>query len=339
MKILQVATSYYPRIGGLEYVVKSVSERLVKIGHEVTVIAGEPGIDRPREEEINGVKIIRWPVWSPSGAYHFPKRRKELEGLLRNVAEKVDIVHVHSIHTIFTVYSGLMVLNNSQRKKVIVTPHYHGEGHSALRRLLWIPWRHRVSELLEKASIVHSVSGREASLVAFHFPSIRGKISVIQNGVDEDAFYYKWTGQDSDYMIYAGRIERYKRIELAIEIAKELNLKLLVLGQGPYKNKLERYAEENYRGMVNFFDHQPREIYLEMLSKARYAINPSKHEAYSIFVAEALAMGTPATASREIGENLEAQTKPFGKDLVILEKASIKTWNEVLQLYQNKLYE
>ena len=339
MKFLFISPGYYPHVGGVEYVVKSIVERLVKMGHEVTVIAGEPGIDEQREEEINGVKIIRWPVWSPGGAYHFPKRRKELEGLLRNVAEKVDIVHVHSIHTIFTVYSGLMVLNNSQRKKVIVTPHYHGEGHSALRRLLWIPWRHRVSELLEKASIVHSVSRREASLVAFHFPNVREKISVVKNGVDEDTFHYKWTGQDSDYMIYAGRIERYKRIELAIEIAKELNLKLLILGQGSYKNKLEKYAEENYRGMVNFFDHQPREIYLEMLSKARYTINPSKHEAYSIFVAEALAMGTPAIASREIGENLEAQTKPFGKDLVILEKAPIKTWNEILQLYLSKLYE
>ena len=59
MKILQIATHYYPRVGGLEYVVKSVSERLVKTGHEVTVIAGEPGIEKPREEEINGVKVIR----------------------------------------------------------------------------------------------------------------------------------------------------------------------------------------------------------------------------------------------------------------------------------------
>ena len=58
-----------------------------------------------------------------------------------------------------------------------------------------------------------------------------------------------------------------------------------------------------------------------------------------MFVAEALAMGTSAIASREIGENLEAQTKPFGKDLVILEKAPIKTWNEVLQQYLSKLYE
>jgi glycosyltransferase involved in cell wall biosynthesis len=78
---------------------------------------------------------------------------------------------------------------------------------------------------------------------------------------------------------------------------------------------------------------------LELLSRARYAINPSKHEAFSIFAAEALAMGIPAIVSKEIAENLEAQAKPFTKDLVIVEKASIRTWSEILQLYLNKLYQ
>jgi glycosyltransferase involved in cell wall biosynthesis len=71
-----------------------------------------------------------------------------------------------------------------------------------------------------------------------------------------------------------------------------------------------------------------REKYLELISRARYAINPSRHRAFSMFTAEALAMGTPAIISREIAENIEAQTKPFIKDLVIARKAQIKTWNE-----------
>jgi glycosyltransferase involved in cell wall biosynthesis len=102
MRILYIAPSYYPHIGGVEYVVKSVAERLVKIGHEITVIAGEPEIDKPREEEINSVKIIRWPVWSPGGAYHYPRRRDELRRLLREIVRDVDIVHIHSVHIIFT---------------------------------------------------------------------------------------------------------------------------------------------------------------------------------------------------------------------------------------------
>ena len=41
MKILYISPGYYPRIGGVEYVVKSVAGRLVRMGHEVTVLAGE----------------------------------------------------------------------------------------------------------------------------------------------------------------------------------------------------------------------------------------------------------------------------------------------------------
>jgi glycosyltransferase involved in cell wall biosynthesis len=52
MRILFIAPSYYPHIGGVEYVVNSISERLVNISHEVTVLAGEPDLDRPREEEL-----------------------------------------------------------------------------------------------------------------------------------------------------------------------------------------------------------------------------------------------------------------------------------------------
>ncbi|RLG74657.1 MAG: glycosyltransferase family 1 protein, partial [Thermoprotei archaeon] len=73
-------------------------------------------------------------------------------------------------------------------------------------------------------------------------------------------------------------------------------------------------------------------------SKARYAINPSRHEAFSIFAAEALAIGTPAIVSREIAENLEAETKPFHRELVIVEKAPIRTWSEVVELYLKSLY-
>ena len=44
MKILYVSPGYHPRVGGVEYVVKSVSERLAGMGNEVAVLAGEPGI-------------------------------------------------------------------------------------------------------------------------------------------------------------------------------------------------------------------------------------------------------------------------------------------------------
>lgn len=55
MKIFHCVESYYPSVGGMQEVVKQLSERLVKLGHDVTVLTRfHP--DR-KFTELNGVKI------------------------------------------------------------------------------------------------------------------------------------------------------------------------------------------------------------------------------------------------------------------------------------------
>ena len=232
----------------------------------------------------------------------------------------------------------MKIYSNTHDAKLVITPHYHGGGHTALRKLLWVYWRRGVAKLLSLADTVHVVSKREASLITTHYPHASEKIVVIPNGVEEGVLNYKWQGQNSDYMIYAGRIEKYKRLEIAVDIAKRMRLKLLIVGRGPYREKLMKYANEVYRRGVKFLEPQPREKYLELLSKAIYAVNPSRHEAFSIFTAEALAIGTPAIVSKEIAENLETEAKSFSRNLVIAKKASIRTWSEVVELYLKSLY-
>ena len=57
MQILIIATSYYPHIGDVEYVVKSTAERLVRKGRNVTVIARNPAGKTPQQVVINGVEV------------------------------------------------------------------------------------------------------------------------------------------------------------------------------------------------------------------------------------------------------------------------------------------
>jgi len=338
MRIIHVAPRYHPHIGGVEYVVKSIAERLAKMGHTVTVIAGEPNTDKPHEEEINGVEVIRWPTWSPGDAYHIPRHRNKLEKLLTDLAKEADVMHIHSVHAILTVYSGLLIPNRTNAK-LVITPHYHGSGHTAAREIAWTIWRMYVKKLLKAADVVHTVSNRESNLIMKHYPETKNKVVTIPNGVEEDVMNYKWQGQQSNYMIYAGRIEKYKRLELALQTAEKLGTKLLIIGQGPYRKKLEKYVRNHYRDLAELLEPQPREKYLELVSKARYAINPSKHEAYSIFIAEALAIGTPAIITKEIAENLNAETQQLNEQLVIATKAPIKTWTQTIQLYLKELYQ
>jgi len=49
-------------------------------------------------------------------------------------------------------------------------------------------------------------------------------------------------------------------------------------------------------------------------------------------------MKTPALTSREIAENLEVIAKFFNNELVVVEKAFVKTWGGVMRQYLGKLY-
>jgi 1,2-diacylglycerol 3-alpha-glucosyltransferase len=148
MKILFITPSYYSNVGGVEYVVKSTAERLAALRHDVVVLTGAPDA-HITQEEINGVQVIRWPTWAPSGAYHIPKKRDQLRNLLRKLLNDADVVHIHSAHAVLTVWAAAAARRINPDVRIVFTPHCHGTGHSALRRLLWIPWRRYVAHAVE----------------------------------------------------------------------------------------------------------------------------------------------------------------------------------------------
>jgi glycosyltransferase involved in cell wall biosynthesis len=106
----------------------------------------------------------------------------------------------------------------------------------------------------------------------------------------------------------------------------------LVVGRGPHREKLRRYARR--RGAaVELLDPQPRPDYLRLLAGARYAVNPSRLEAYSVFAAEALAMAVPTITTPEVAENLQAEAEPFRVGLVAIKHAPILPWNQIIPKY------
>lgn len=62
MKILTVLTYYRPHTSGLTIYVERLAKSLVKLGHEVTVLTSQYDKSLPREELVDGVRIIRVPV-------------------------------------------------------------------------------------------------------------------------------------------------------------------------------------------------------------------------------------------------------------------------------------
>jgi len=354
MRVMFVVSHYYPYTGGVEYVVKSVAERLVKRGHDVTVLCGESNIDNPMEEWINGVHVFRWPVWAPGDAYHIPRMRGKLKSWLLNTVKGCDVVHFHSIHSVLTVYS-IDVLKNCGARRVL-TPYYHGAGHTLFRRLLWRGWMAHVKGALRFVHAVHTVSRLEAQLVNRDFMV---KAFPIENGVDEWILKLSWS--PSGYVMYSGRIERYKNIHRLANIVKilntdfRMNLELKVFGLGPFTNDLNRHLMRigmEYR--VN--PPQPFEEYINILSKASLFGLLSEKESYPQSINEANAIGVPVVIVEPWGLNFlgrgrtlitqlyksdEALAKEIAAFLDEARKqpiSEVPSWDQVVDIYIKRLY-
>jgi glycosyltransferase involved in cell wall biosynthesis len=92
MKILTVLTYYRPHTSGLTIYVERLAKSLVKLGHEVTVLTSQYEKDLPREEVVDGVRVVRAPVvFRVSKGVIMPT----FGWLAWKLVSKHDVVHLH----------------------------------------------------------------------------------------------------------------------------------------------------------------------------------------------------------------------------------------------------
>ncbi|MCW3994642.1 MAG: glycosyltransferase family 4 protein [Candidatus Bathyarchaeota archaeon] len=302
LRIVYVTPRYYPHLGGVEHVVRNFAERLAARGHNVTVITGEPDIKKTIIEEINNVEVVRISTLAPNEAYHFPKDKQKIASILQ---DNLDIVHTHSLHSAISILP--MTIKRPVNWKLIMTTHFSTAGYTFLRRLLWrLAWRRYLANILKSVDLIHATSSFESRMVSTYFPTTKGRIATIPVGIDEDILNYRWKGRYSDYMLYSGRLEKYKQVHLAIKATAHLvkqgyTYKLMITGSGPYKNQLIKISKRELGLLTNRFiifdSSKSRDEYLETLSNARAAISLSVAENFNLFIAEAYSLGIPIIAT------------------------------------------
>lgn len=120
---------------------------------------------------------------------------------------------------------------------------------------------------------------------------------------------------DEEYFFIVSRLVPYKRIDLAVEAFNELGLPLIIVGDGPEREKLEKMANGN----IKFLGRQSDEVIKEHYSKCRAFIFPGEED-FGITPLEAQASGRPVIAygkggaletiiENETGIFFEEQTK------------------------------
>ena len=285
MKIIQVCPRYYPYIGGVETHVKNISERLAK-QYDISVFTTDPSGSLPEREEINGVNVIRFKSYAPDNAYYFSF---EMLKKLRNI--KCDIVHSHAYAAFPLAFSSLI-----QKKKFVVTPHYHRFGHSPIRNLLIKFYRPIGKKILKQADIIVCVSNYERNLLIDDFKLDVKNFFLIPNGINKNDFKnVKKEEKNQKKILYVGAINKFKGIEYIVDALSKLDdyIILEIIGKGPYQKKLVKKVNDlGLTKRVNFYGHLSRGELLKKYATADLFVLLSKYEAFGISVAEALASKT-----------------------------------------------
>lgn len=102
-----------------------------------------------------------------------------------------------------------------------------------------------------------------------------------------------------DYLLAGGRLSRAKRIDLAIEACKKLNLKLKIFGKGfgNIKDELSKISSKNIEFVGEVDDYEKMKLFAE----SRGYILPADNEDFGIVAVESMASGTPVIAYRSGG--------------------------------------
>jgi glycosyltransferase involved in cell wall biosynthesis len=122
------------------------------------------------------------------------------------------------------------------------------------------------------------------------YPEYSNKIKVIYNGVPVNHFKPQNVEKKYD-LIYVGRLIKIKGLDYLIKAIKGLNLKVLIVGDGPERNKLQNLAER-LNVNVKFLRYAKYEELPYIYSSSKIALFPSySREGVLTSMLEAMACG------------------------------------------------
>lgn len=114
---------------------------------------------------------------------------------------------------------------------------------------------------------------------------------VIPPPVSDAFFGHELTQASRDYYLAVGRLVPYKRFDLLIQVANELQIPLKIAGTGPEMNRLQKLAGKT----VELMGYVPEDALPSLYGNAKALLFPQLEDA-GIVPLEAQACGTPVIA-------------------------------------------
>jgi glycosyltransferase involved in cell wall biosynthesis len=282
----------HPRAGGAETHVYELLSRLVRRGHEVTQLAsGFPG--GAAQELVDGVSVRRL----GGLARYYPAAALACARETR--AGRFDAV-IECLNKL-PYFSPLYA-----RAPVLALCH-HLFGTTAFAQVAWpiaatvvaaealVPLAYRRQRFLTISESTRDDLVRRG--VA------RERIDVSLPGIRRPRIAGKPLRERPPRIVYVGRLERYKRVDVMLEAAAPLvaehpALELVVIGRGGDQARIERVAAAlgvaSRMRLLGFVSDDERDRWL---AESRVCVCASEKEGWGLTVIEANAVGTPVVAS------------------------------------------
>jgi glycosyltransferase involved in cell wall biosynthesis len=167
-------------------------------------------------------------------------------------------------------------------------------------------------------------------LVADRIKKIYGREAhVIPPPIDVNRFHM--SDEIDDYYLALSRLMPYKRIDLAIEACKRMNRRLIVIGDGPDRKRLEKLGDDR----IEFLGRQPDKIVNYYAARCRALLFPGEED-FGMAPLEANAAGRPVIAYRAGGAVETVEENVTG---VFFDQPSSVSLGEAIEKFEGMRFE
>ncbi len=275
MRIAQIApiSERVPpkKYGGTERVISSLTEALVRRGHDVTLFA-------TADSQTSAKLVSTYPHATRQDMPQYTVTRAiwglRHIGIAYGVQNEFDMIHDH------TGWLGVATANTSKTPVVMTLHGAFTEEALALFESFRNPYLVSISDAQRRPA-----------------PDLN-YIATVYNGLSME--HYPFSTDHDGYLLFVGRFCKEKSPHFAIEVAKALDLPLILaakLEEGASSQYFEEYIKPHLSDKIRWVgevDEQARNL---LYSRALCSLHPvSWPEPFGLTLIEAMACGTPVIA-------------------------------------------